>query len=514
MLFDPEALQNKTRYLDAILSRPSVVEGVIARHISKPFRLRPIPRIWEPGGGASLFVVETDREKYFLKVKHHSVWVESRLESEDAFLRIPSLRNEYDVIRSLNSNWVPHVLFYDEEGPYNFLALEYLESFHDATSMMNTDQLLQAWKELVRSIYGMFCAGYIHTDIHEHNIRFRGSHPIIVDLEEARKLKQQLSFSESLDVVGKNNYGDLGWFPKSNGNHIGRTCLERLRTVFKSLIKQHIPELVRRCNFDCSCDYNLDTLQEPDARIYQSLNLPECHVPGQRPLYDSRLALFTYLLLLLGHRKGAVRHLDIGSCIGMFCFRAVSLPFVVNSAGIEASPQFIQLSRILSFCHDYHDVQFVRTVCGSESLYEQVGSPDIVTMLSVYHHIEDKDRFLEDLRVLNAPYLLSEFATQERYYPQRRNLRFEIDHIKEAAGYPHAYELAHSRDYRRPVILFSRGPLRKTHLFNLRLLATWLGSCMELLSVPLLRFLHRRNRQTGGRKRRPSEYEVFHDDRS
>jgi tRNA A-37 threonylcarbamoyl transferase component Bud32 len=508
MLFYAEALQNKTRYLDAVLSTPIVVERVIARHISEPFRFYPIPRIWEPGGGASLFIVETTRAKYFLKVKHRSVWVESRLESESDFLTIPSLRNEYEIIKTINATWVPDVLFYDREGPYDFLALEYLASFHDVTSQMNSEELLSVWQEIVHVVHNMFCSGLVHTDIHEYNIRFRGQHPVIVDLEEAKKLVQDLGFSDSLDVVGENKYGDLGWFPNFEQSCPGRTSLERLRSLFKCLLKKHIPELVAQCNFDCSCSYNLDTLQEPDARIYQSINLPQYRLAGQRPLYDSRLALFTYLLLLVGHENGAIRHLDIGSSLGMFCFRAVSLPFVVSSVGIEASLDFIHLSRVLAFCHDYHDVQFATTVCGTEDLADRVGSPDIVTMLSVYHHIEDKNRFLEDIRIIKAPYLLSEFATQERYYPERKNLGDEIEYIKEVAGYSYAYELAHSRDYRRPIILFSHQPINTFHLLSLKALATWFGSCLEIAFEPLFRLLHRRNRRMGGRKRRPSEYEV------
>jgi hypothetical protein len=80
-------------------------------------------------------------------------------------------------------------------------------------------------------------------------------------------------------------------------------------------------------------------------------------------------------------------------------------------------------------------------------------------MFSVYHHIDRKDAFLGELKELSAKYLLAEFATQDRYYPQRGGLPHELDHIQSAAGYTKRYLLALSQDYQRPIILFTNQSL-------------------------------------------------------
>jgi tRNA A-37 threonylcarbamoyl transferase component Bud32 len=455
MLFDHEALHNKTLFLDAILRRPDLLEKVISRHLRESFRYIRLPRVWEPGGGATLFRIESGEGPLLLKVKHRSVYVESRLESEPDFLRKPSLQNEHELLSRLSGRPFARSVFFDEEGSFQFLALEWLEPFDDAVRTMTAAQLFSAWHEIVKAVRTLFDMGIVHTDVHEQNICFRDGAPVLVDFEEARSLRQDVAFEDSLDVAGENKFGSVGEFPATEGSVKGLTCLRRLRDVFKPLIRERLPRLIEEANFDDSCPYNLDELQEPDPRVYQSIDFPDLRVEGQRPKRDLRQLFFGYLLCKTGHQEGTVSHVDLGSNLGAFCFEAARYPFVDSSLGLEAFDRYVEIANILEFLYDIQRTRFAVFVCGKDSIGNELKRADLVTMFSVYHHIAGKDAFLGELKELGAKYLLAEFAVQDRYYPQRGGLLHELDHIQSAAGYTKRYQLALSQDYQRPIILFT-----------------------------------------------------------
>lgn len=468
MLFDPESLKNKTQYLDAILGKTEIVNDIVSNYIAGSFQLTHIPRIWEPGGGATLFRIDSEDSCFLLKVKHASVWVESRLECDPNYLRIPSLGNENNFLQKLGSyNWVPKVLFYHEEHEYQFLAVEWLSTFNQATIDMSVEQLISAWESLSGAVNSLFALEIVHTDIHEHNICFRNGQVVLCDLEEARYLKQAVPFEESLDVCGSNRYGNVGQTPQNEGMIKGYSCLNRLKQLFKSMIKKKLPDFLTESNFDSSCPFNLDELQEPDSRIYQSIDTPDYQLAGQRPQKDERMALFSYLLGKLGQKNGAITHLDLGSNMGSFCFQASRLTFVAKSIGLEAYNKYVTASSALRFLYDYPKTYFYEFICGKDTFASLFASPkfltdhnvppkiDLVTMLSVYHHIQAKDAVLADLKSLSPRCLLVEFATQERYYMERGDLQTEIEHMRRILDYKHSHQLALSSDYRRPLILFT-----------------------------------------------------------
>lgn len=497
MLFDPEALRNKERYLDAVLEVPELVRRVVSLHLDDSVRLRLLPRIWEPGGGATLFRIESFRGIYLLKVKHRSVWVESRLESEDQYLRKPSLQNEYEFIKTLNTDWVPKVVFFEEHSQFQFLAIEWLETFDETVHKMSAPQLLKVWEQIVHAVRTLYDRGLVHTDIHEYNICFRNSMPVICDFEEARFFKQDMEFGESLDVVGANKYGNVGEFPSGNGRIGGLTCLQRLTLIFKTVIRERLPKLIAECNFDDRCPFNLDDFQEPDARTYQSIDLPGINIEGQRPKEDPRLLLFSYLLHRLARKEETISHADIGSNLGTFCFQAASYPFVKVSIGIEPFIKYVDVARILAFLYNFTKVRFLNLVCGEDDIIEHFQDISFVTMLSVYHHIVKKDAFLHDLKKVGAKYLLAEFATQDRYYPERGNLSAELEYIKRTIGYSNCSVLAMSRDYQRPMVLFSNEDITHFERIFLKIVCshfTALGRAVLTLVRPINRFLENKDR--------------------
>jgi tRNA A-37 threonylcarbamoyl transferase component Bud32 len=460
MWFDQEALLNKKRHLDSILQTPERVKDIVRSHVSDSFDLILLPRVWEPGGGSTLFRCNTRNINFFLKVKHRSVYIESHLESEKNFIRKPSLQNEFEFIDSLNVEWVPKILFFDEYNDFQYLAFEWLASFNDAIKEMTVVQLIDSWKRIDSYTHILFEKGIVHTDIHEYNICFRNGIPVIIDFEEARFLKQNLKFEDSLDAVGENRYGNVGTFPEQNGIG-GLTCLKRLQLVFKSLIKKQLPELISESNFDNKCPYNMDDFQEPDSRIYQSLNFPGLSIEGQRPKQDKRLKILSFFLHKLGCRFRTIKHLDIGSNLGMFCFQAAKHRKVAISIGLEAFPKYVELSLALGFLYNYSKANFFHFICGEEILKEKLGEStfDFVTMLSVYHHIQRKDAFLQELKKIGSKFLMVEFATQDRYYPERGGMPDEIEHIRITLDYRYSHILGETADYRRPLVLYSNDKL-------------------------------------------------------
>ncbi len=321
---------------------------------------------------------------------------------------------------------------------------------------MTSRQVLDAWDQVEGAAECLFDLGLVHTDIHEHNICFRGNQVVLIDFEDARRLRQDLPFLNSLDMVGANKYGKVGDFPDVKGRIKGLTCLNRLRHVFESALrKQHLPKLLAKCKFDNECPFNKDLLQKPDNRLYQSLDFPGLRKSGQRPMYDCRQAMFTYLMRRWACRIPRIRHLDIGSNLGVFCLRAADLSFVERSTGVEAYADYVNVAQALAFIFWRPKARFLNAICGEVDLAGLAGPADAITMLSVYHHIPNKKRFLDSIKSIGATFFLGEFATQERYYPERGSVAAELEYIQKRTGYGTKQVLATTPDYGRPVVLFS-----------------------------------------------------------
>ncbi|MFH0822895.1 MAG: RIO1 family regulatory kinase/ATPase [Pseudomonadota bacterium] len=500
MLFDPEGLKNKMQWLDKTLHRPELLHRVIGRYLPVGFTISHIPRIMEPGGGSTLYRIESLQGRFLLKVKHMSVWVESRLESEPSFTRRSSLQNEFEMLQSVPTPWVPKVLFFEEEESFHFLAVEWLDNLESALERLTALDLVKSWDQLLTAARYLYENGLVHTDFHEHNICFRGDQVVLVDFEEARRLRQQVPFEESLDFCGVNRYGSTGRFPGEEYTPLGYTCLKRLRRVFVKLVLKKLDQALAGAHFDQRCPFNQDPFQQPDDRVYQPLSSLGILSRGHRSTYDPRMAVFSYLLYRLGRRMGEVRHLDIGSNIGAFCIRAASYPFVSRSRGVEAWQVYTDLSAVLAFVAYAEKVEFFNAVCGDQSLLDLAGDANFVTMFSVYHHIVKRDELLNDLRSMGSPALLGEFATEDRYYNERGTLLRELQYIRDRAGYAHMTQIGISPDYRRPMYFFSPYPLSPIDRTLAAVLARKVGSAIEGLRYLNSRLLLWRRSGAGYRR--------------
>jgi GT2 family glycosyltransferase len=460
MQFNRASLANKSTYLDKILTEEALLTKVLSEFAGQmPYRYEVMPRPWSPGGGATLFMVQVGESRYFLKVKHCSVTVESKLETEPAFLETPSLANEYRFLDRLarlpQSENVATVIRYMEDGGYGFLFVEYLDSFAGTVQALGARELVEAYTQIERTVRVLYDHGIVHTDIHENNILFRGQTPVLVDFEEAREYRQSVSFEESLDLIGANHYGDVGEMPSGHGFLPGYTCLKRLRQVFEKLVLQKLDRLIKECNFDSTCPFLTALDHGRDERIYQSIDVPGFSNEGQRPLFDSRIRQIAGIADTLFDRP--YTHLDIGSNLGRFNLELAKQPQVRKSIGVEAYDKYVYLARVLAFLSDTANVEFFCAECGKDNLSDLLRNEriDLVTVYSVYHHIKNKSHFLEDLKRLNPTYIMFEMAVQEECY-EGRSWQDEMASVCRELGMPHTKLLGCSEDYRRPVVLISK----------------------------------------------------------
>lgn len=456
MLFNQTVLFLKQRYLD---STPLDLVHRVAENLADGnAKINEVPRQWTPGGGSHNFIVSLDGRQWFVKAKHKSLFVESALESEGAFSSIPALKNEYSFLCELAASpHVPQVLGFIEQDDYMFLATEVLQPF-DVITSFDPPQIVDAFQQLVDFTRSLYAKDIVHTDIHEKNICFRGNVPVLIDFEEARYVRQSVCFEDSLDVSGASGIDNVGEYPALKPDSVrGFTCLNRLKEVFKNTLRPKLPSYLAQCNFDCSSAFNLDVEQQPDSRIYQSVTLPDLMIVGQRPVHDTRL---DYVHLALGYAATALERkldvVDLGANMGMVAFSCAAAPGVRSVVGLEADPRYVEASKVLAFyTGSPASVVFEEYMTGNRPY---VWSTDVLLMLSVYHHVADKDAFLQELATKKITCILGEFAVQERYYPQRGSVKAEIEHIRKTLGFKYAEYLAISDDYRRPLVAFHSGP--------------------------------------------------------
>ena len=84
MQFNEYAIKAKKEKLDSILEHMELLHIVLKRNIGETYEIKHLPRVWEPGGRATLFIVTWKKHKCLLKVKDKDVLVESKLEQENA----------------------------------------------------------------------------------------------------------------------------------------------------------------------------------------------------------------------------------------------------------------------------------------------------------------------------------------------------------------------------------------------------------------------------------------------
>lgn len=467
MLYSGSALKLKRKHAGSITPGTPLLKEVLSEYIKEPYEIFSLEREWSPGSGASLFKISTKSRDIFLKAMNLEITIESKLEKEKCFIDIAAIRNEHDFIKvikeKLNLENVPGIIFYTERNNFGFLATEWLTRFSDLIESLDMDEIMRIYNCIHNFAYCLFKNGIVHTDIQENNILFRNKTPVIADFGETRYLQQDLPFNDSIDYKGTNRYGHLGKMPLTKNSGIkGYTCLSRFKKVFDKYIIKKLYGFAKECIFDNSCPYNKDVLQEEDRRIYQSIQIGELKISGQRPFVDERHLAAKTIIEKFILKYGSLVYVDIGSNTGSFCFEIAKLKGISRCIGIEAYEKYVKFANALKFILNSPKTVFYNIVCGEENMQNKIPELNVqsdkrkfVSLFSVYHHIENKESCLDWLKELSPAGVMIEFATQERYYRERGSWDKEAEYIKEKLKVKYANKICTSADYKRPIVVFS-----------------------------------------------------------
>ena len=460
MQFSAHALDEKTKHLDEIKKYPDVLKRVIVRNIGPDFQIVENQRVWT-GGGGTAYIILSSRGKYFLKVKNKSVCVESKLEEEEDFIDEACVEHEKNMLvyaRNAGVN-VPDTIFFDTEDKFQFLATSYVEdSLLDVLKKASVEEILNLWRELVDNVRKLFNAGMIHSDVHEYNLRVSNGHVVLIDLEETRFLSQNCEFERSLDYCGFNGISSLGDFPLAQEQKysVKTNSLLRMHQVFKKYLIPKVYDYIKECNYD-SLNGICTALDHGKSELtYQSIRNKYFSIKGQRGLKDKRPDLIEAILKnVLADQNWTF--VDVGSNNGLFC-REIAKRFSgkIRSIGLEGFHKFNVLAEALAFIEDCKNVEYKDFLCGEDDLRSLgINNNCFMTVCSVWHHIQKKDVFMQQLKKMNLKYILFEMPFQKECY-EGRTWEDEIEIIKEKLGFADECYLAVSADYNRPLVLISK----------------------------------------------------------
>lgn len=460
MQFNQVALDTKIKHLDEIKKYPDLLDQVIERNIKGNYRILEQSRRWT-GGGSTPYVIETDQGKLFLKVKHKDVIVESKLEEESCFIEESCVLHEKIMMEKACNAGVstPKIVFYDEQSGFQFLATEFIpNSFDETLESASLEEILDIWKDLLRNVLLLFENGIVHSDIHEFNIRLANKQIVLIDFEEARDLKQYCSFNKSLDYTGKNSQSTLGEFPLANNQDytVKYNSLLRMRQVFRKYLIPKVSEYIKECNYDSSNGICIAIDHGHSDLTYQSILNKWINVKGQREQMDNRPKLLWSIMKQLVNCDEYTL-VDVGSNNGLFC-REISKysEGEVRCIGLEGFHNFNILADALAIIEDCDNVEYYDFICGQDDMdCLNITNHCFMTICSVWHHIQEKASFIEQINKLDVKHILLEMPVQEECY-EGRTWEAEVQRIKEVLGFRGEIVLGNSNDYQRPLVLLSK----------------------------------------------------------
>jgi len=473
MQFNQNALSKKTKHLDEIKANTKLLDEVIGRNMGIDVSVKEQTRRWV-GGGATSYLLELPQKKVYLKVKHKDVTVESKLEEEKDFLHESCLSHEYKMLKTAEKAGVsvPSVVFYDTNGDFEFLATEYIKmSLEEALNDASLDQILKLWESLTKNVRTLFDSGLVHSDIHEYNIRCKSAEEcVLIDFEECRCFKQNCHFEESLDFTGTNGHSSLGEFPLCHNQkysvHIN--SLARMRQVFKEYVAEKTVKYIKECNYDSSNGICVTIDHGKSEKTYQPIKNSFFKIDGQRGEEDKRPRIINALCDELLNKQEYIL-VDIGSNNGLFCREhSKHTNGASKSIGLEGFHKFNVLAKALAFLDDCKNIEYYDFLCGEDDLKTlSLDKPCFISICSVWHHIQQKQAFLEQLKNFDIAYIFLEMAVQEECY-ESRSWEKEIENIKMALSLSEATLIGYSSDYNRPMVLISKKQLTNSQKTRIR----------------------------------------------
>ena len=148
---------------------------------------------------------------------------------------------------------------------------------------------------------------------------------------------------------------------------------------------------------------------------------------------------------------------DVGSNNGLFC-REISKfsDGNVRCIGLEGFHKFNVLANALAIIEDCTNVEYFDFLCGQDDFGAlNINTRCFMTICSVWHHIQNKASFIEQIKKMDIKYILLEMPVQEECY-EGRTWEEEVQGIKEDLGFLGEVVLGSSRDYHRPLVLIAK----------------------------------------------------------
>ena len=458
MQFCNEALDRKKKYIDQILQNTDLLKTVLNREFEFGYSIHPVERIWE-GGGSTQYLILTNGRSFFLKVKSSSVTVESKLEEESGYNGESCLENEYHMLMDAKniSVSVPRVVFFCKEDGFDFLCMEYIEdSLEDALRKQNVEGVISIWNQIESNVRILFQNGIIHTDIHEQNIRCLGDKVYLIDFEEARYLKQTCPFEESLDYVGYNKISTLGKYPyyMTQEYSVPYNCLSRLKEVINKEMARKIFKFAQECNYDSLNGICISLDHGSSNKTYQEISNNYFSIGGQRS-NDTRINLISMVCDEI--MSDGFTFIDVGSNNGLFGRELAKMNDKVERCiGLEGFSKFNVLARGLAFIENVRKTEYIDFLCGEDSIDKiNITSKTAISICSVWHHIENREQFLSELKKLDVELMILEFATQKGIYGDNA-WEEELKVIQNSLSLKGYYELMRTNDYDRPFVMLTK----------------------------------------------------------
>ena len=467
LVFSEEIINYKNHNKDKKNEKLQHVKIYLSNHLQEKYELKIYDSICADGG-AAFFRVQTNGKDIFLKVKEKYMYVESRLEEETEFIKESGLYHEYCMLKQAKNAGVnvPNVFFFGSDDNYDFLGTEYIaESLLDVIDQSEIDDIIKLWAELYNNVKCLYDHGIVHTDIHEHNIRVKKGKIVLVDFEESRFLKQSVEFEKSLDYLGYNGISNVGVFSNYMNQEytVPYTCLSRILEIFKSALAKKLFLFASKCNYDSTNGICTTLDHGKTDKTYQEISNKYFSISGQRDENVRIDCIEGVCDYFFGGEKFC--HVDIGSNNGLFgrelakCYKKQC-----RSIGLEGTHNYNVLARGLAFLDDAKDTQYMDFICGEDCLDKvDFGDPCLVTVFSVWHHIVNKRKVLDELKKKKLKAIIFEFAIDKELYIDG-DWKSELKKIKKYLCYTGECLVASSEDYHRPIVLITPDVLGKKEI--------------------------------------------------
>jgi SAM-dependent methyltransferase/predicted Ser/Thr protein kinase len=264
--------------------------------------------------------------------------------------------------------------------------------------------LLDSLEETIRYVNSQ---GILHADVSSENVLWDGERAYLIDFEEAKQIVPGGGLEDSPDIIGGPPccWGDIGY------GYETYLCLNSLRAWLLMDEFLDLNQRIREVGEWTPASPGNTCMPETtpdDGSTYQRIRFGNELTPGQRdPVLRVR-----YLSASKRIRLGGQSVLDVGCNFGVLSSLLESLG-ARRYVGLDVNPNYIEIATELANLDGRKRSAFLAgDICdGSTAASLRELAPDgfdVVICQSVYHHIEDKERFWSIISDLHPRWVVLE----------------------------------------------------------------------------------------------------------